>query len=340
MKIARMLCATALLCGSGIAAHAKTTLLFNSFAPPSIPLHHSVFVPWTKAIEAASNGRLEVSVPPTSLAPPPEQMNLVSKGVADGAMIFNAFLEKSHPLVQLSLLPLTGANGEAQSVALWRTYKKYFESKGEYKDVVLLGFASGPPGFIASLGSPLTDLKQLEGKRAWSLPGYPAQAMGALGASVVPGPAVRSYELISKGTVDYYAGLGFDDSVGLNLMQFAKHVLQFKGGLNSPTFSFFISKKKWDSLSAEDKAAIEKVSGENLARLSRAWDDGEAKAKAKFIENKVEITQASPEIQKALEDKWGKFQQDWVEKANSLGVDGKAALAFYLAEVKKIAAER
>ena len=72
-----------------------------------------------------------------------------------------------------------GANGEAQSVALWRTYKKYFESKGEYKDVVLLGFASGPPGFIASLGAPLTDLKQLEGKRAWSLPGYPAQAMGA-----------------------------------------------------------------------------------------------------------------------------------------------------------------
>jgi len=338
MKFARILCAVAFVGVSSFAANAKTTLLFNSFAPPNVP-PHQVFTPWVKAIEQASGGNLSINVPPTSLAAPPEQMNLVRQGVADGAMIFNAFLEKSHPLVQLSLLPLAGATAEAQAVALWRTYKTYFENVGEYKDVVLLGFVAGPPGMIASLKDPITDLKQLSGAKTYSLPGTLAQAMGALGASVVPGPAVRSYELISKGTVDYYSGLSYDVAVSVNVAQFAKAVLEVPGGVFAPSFSFFMSKRKWDTLSDADKAAIEKVSGEALARLSRIWDQDNVRGKAKFEELKIPVKVASPEMMKELEEKWTKFGDQWVATANKAGIDGKAALAFYLAEVKKVAAE-
>ena len=49
--------------------------------------------------------------------------------MADGAFQFTAFLQKSHPLLQMAYLPGTMTSGKADAVALWRTYQKYFARK-------------------------------------------------------------------------------------------------------------------------------------------------------------------------------------------------------------------
>ena len=74
------------------------------FTPLASPTYTKVLAPWFDDIEKATQGRVKINRPPQSLAPPPEQLNMVVSGVADGAFQFNAFLQKSHPLIQIGSL--------------------------------------------------------------------------------------------------------------------------------------------------------------------------------------------------------------------------------------------
>lgn len=330
----------ALSAASGTAL-AQTKIVFNQFAPPKFVLNTDIVNPWIAEIEKATEGRVKFEVPPSSMAPPPEQFNIVAKGVADGAYIFNTFLRQSVKTVQIALLPLVNATGEADSVALWRTYEKFFKGKNEYSDVVLVGFVGAPTGTLAtSKDKPITSLAQLRGMKMWSLPGVPAQAVSALGATVVPGPAVRAYEIISKGTVDGYATMGHASALQFNVSQYSKSMTELEGGVFSAQFSVFFNKAKWAEISEKDRATILQLSGESLARRSRKWDELEAKTRAEYIASGKQVLSASPAMMADVRKAWGKFQDEWLGEMQKMGVDGKAALAYFNAEVKKVAAEK
>jgi TRAP-type C4-dicarboxylate transport system substrate-binding protein len=322
-------------------ATAQTKIVFNQFAPPKFVINTDIINPWIADIEKATEGRVKFEVPPSSLAPPPEQFNIVAKGVADGAYLFNTFLRQSVRSVQVGLLPLVNASGEADSVALWRTYEKFFKDKNEYADVVLVGFFGAPTGTIAtSKDKPITTVAQLRGMKMWSLPGVPAQAVTALGAVVVPGPAVRAYEIISKGTVDGYATMGHASALQFNVAQYSKSMTELEGGVFSAQFSVFFNKAKWAEIGEKDRAAILALSGESLARRSRRWDDLEAKVRAEYIASGKQVVQAPPAMMAEVRKAWAKFQDEWIAEIDKMGVSGKAALEFFNAEVRKVAAEK
>lgn len=321
---------------SAAPALAETTLLLNNFVPDGVLPNRGVITPWAQAIERESGGRIKITIPPTSMAPPNEQYNLVVQGVADVAYIFVGFLEKSHGLTQLPVLPLYGESGEATATAFWRTYQKYMLDVGEFKDVKLLGFVAGPPAHLGSLSSPITSIDQLNGAKIFTVPGNPADAMAQAGAVVVPGPVVRAYELISKGTVDYYASVSYGTGKSLNIMQLTKSVTEIPGGTFTPVFAVFMNKAKWDLLGPEDKEVIEGLSGEALAARSVAYDEDDAQARESFVKAGVDIVQAPNELTSALRTRFKPIYDEWIEHANAKGIDGEAARAFYLSELKKI----
>ncbi|MEJ2435291.1 MAG: hypothetical protein P8Y53_19880, partial [Pseudolabrys sp.] len=167
-----------LMAAAGPAA-AQTTLLFNVFAPPSSEISRVVIMPWLKDIERVTQGRVKIKVPPQNMAPPPEQMNMVKTGVADGAFIFNAFLQKSHPMLQIGFLPGTMRSAVADGVAYWRTYQKFIAPKNPIKEVKLLGFFANPPGQLYNIKKkPIQSLADMKDKKTWSLPGVTARALG------------------------------------------------------------------------------------------------------------------------------------------------------------------
>jgi hypothetical protein len=69
------------------------------------------------------------------------------------------------------------------------------------------------------------------------VPGDQSRAMDKLGAVVVSGPAVRSYEIISKGIVQAFASQSFDSAYAFNVAQFAASVTEVPGGMGSAAFS-------------------------------------------------------------------------------------------------------
>lgn len=315
---------------AGQAAAQTTTFIFNSFVQPKHPLNTLVLLPWAQDVERATQGRVKITIPPTTAAPPPQVMDATQKGIVDGGYVFNGFVANQIRLVQLAHLPWGNGPTEAMSVALWRTHQQFFAKAGEYKNVELVGLFLLPQGEIYSMKGPLTSVKDFAGIKVWALPGTAARVMEALKAGVVATPAVRSHETISAGTVDAFAGTSLSDNRAFNTLQYAKSITQIPGGLNSPSFSMFFNRTKWASLKPEDREAILKLTGEHFARRFAAIDKNEREVIAEATDKmKIPLIKASAEFVADLRKVTQFLEDEWLAEAAKLGVDGPAALKFY-----------
>lgn len=315
-------------------AAAQTTTLFNSFIGAQHPINTRILRPWTDDITKATGGRVKFDMPTTSLSAPPQQMEGVTKGVMDMAYGFHGFLNNVK-LSPVAHLPFINTSARGGSIALWRTYEKYFAKADEYKDVHLIGLFVGLPGPVYGMKGPINGIADMKGTKMYGLPGVAARILEAAGAGVVAAPAVRSHEIISGGTVDAFAGYAVLDAVSFNTMQYAKAVTDVPGHLTVPSFAMFMNKKKWASIPQADRDIITKMSGEALAARFVIYDEIEIKARADSAAKGIVFGTASPAFVAELQKLAAPIEQAWLADAAKLGVDGPAALAFYKQEAQK-----
>ena len=322
-------------------AAAETTILFNNFGPQTANSFIYIIRPYLDDVERITKGRVKFIVPPQSLAPPAEQINMVKTGVADGAIMFNGFLQKSHPLLQIGLLPGTMRSAVAVGVAYWRTYEKFIAPKHPLNEVKLLGFYAYPPGYLYNIQKePIQSLDDLKSKKMWSLPGVTARALGLTGASIVPGPAVRMYEVISKGVVDAFCCIGYQDMRLFKVAQYASVATEVDGGVATGVFSMFLSNAKWKQISPDDQKAIMAISGEAIARRAAGIDAHNEEAKKDYLAHGGVVVKANAAFNDALKKAWQPLYDEWVAEATKGGIDGRAALAYYVGESMRDAGGR
>jgi len=311
-------------------ANAETKIVFNVFTPPTFIISKGIINPWVAELNKALGGEVVFKVPAKSLGAPPRQKDIVTQGIADGAFVFNAFLSNSVPHLRFSIMPQMSTSAETDGVALWRTYQKFFVQKHVFKDVQLISFFAGTGGEIFSMqDKPIRTIDDLSKAKLWSLPFALAQALKQLNVAVVPGPAARIYPIVSKRTVDGFVGLDMYGVYGFNVEQFTKSITHVDGYVYNPTFSVFLNKKKWNGLSKPAQEKIMNLSGESLARRGKTWDDIDQKSKAKYIASGKPYYQADPSLNAAMGKISAGMQTGWIKQMNGLGVDGKAALAFF-----------
>jgi TRAP-type C4-dicarboxylate transport system substrate-binding protein len=160
----------------------------------------------------------------------------------------------------------------------------------------------------------------------------------ALGTSAFVKPAPESYELLKSGVAD---GVFFpmESIVSFKLDTVLEQATLFPGGMYSSSFGFFMNEDKWNKLAKEDQAAIEKLSGEHLARLAgRSWDDADAKGLEALKKSGVKIVNANPAFVAEVQKRSAPIVDDWIQKASAKGVDAAKILAEFRAELKKVAA--
>ena len=66
-------------------AQAKTRLIVNCFWPPQHFVCQVVLPGWLEEVEKVTEGRVVGNIPPKSVAPPPEQLGSVEKGIVESA---------------------------------------------------------------------------------------------------------------------------------------------------------------------------------------------------------------------------------------------------------------
>lgn len=338
MRMMKVGLIAALMAGASPAV-SETTIVFNNFLAPNDSLWTDVLKPWITDIETATEGRVTFTVPDSSLAPPPEILNSVQQGVMDGAFQMVGFLRESNPELQMPLLPMTYFGDDESSVALWRTYEQFFKGKTGLKDVELLGLVTTPANSLINIKKePFDSLASLSGVKMWSPPGVPADALTAAGTVVSPGPAVRMHEVISGGVVDAFCCINFESLEVFNVIQYAGAATEIPGHVFAPAFAVYVRSDVWATISPEDQDKIRAVSGEALARRAAGGDDKEAAARQRAVDAGVPIVPASDAFVAELDTAFALVREAWAASVAPAGIDGMAALDFYLAEQAKVAA--
>ncbi|NML31923.1 TRAP transporter substrate-binding protein DctP [Paraburkholderia antibiotica] len=308
---------------------AQTTLVINAFLPPQHIFNVDVMKPWAADVERVTQGRVKVVFPPTSIGSPQQQWDVVRKRIVDGAYIFNGLIQNKARLVQLAHLPLGSSTAEGMSIALWRTYTKYFETADEYRDVHLLALVVFPAGELYGLHQPVTSLDSIHGVKFWALPGVASTLMDRGGAGVVATPAAKMSELVAGGTVDGFAGIPEMDAARFNVLRYARYETTVPGGVTAPSFSLFVNRQVWESIAPADRDAITALSGEAFARRMATLDTVNRQAREQAVAQGLKLVEPSPAFVDSLRTLAQPLDKQWLANAARLHVDGPAALAYY-----------
>ena len=343
MIAARALCfglTTATLATTAIQSASAETLTLSSWVPPTHFVHTDFLVPFTEKIAEVTEGRVTVTILPAPLASPPQHWELARNGVAD--ITWGNFTYEPERFISLwfSEFPNAGTNAEAQSRALWQTYDKYLSDLEAFDGVKMLAVGLFGGGQLHHGTKDLVTSADVANQKFRM--GGPIQEnlLTSLGAVPVAAPATKAYEMLESGVIDGSLHT-MESVVNFRLEDSLKHHTIFPNGFYDASFFVIMNGAKWESLGAEDQAAIESIIGEGL---SAAWGKNfDVQNPAAFERLKADghtVSDASAELISAVDVVYGEMVGNWVVNAKAAGVeDPQAMLDFYNTTYKALAAE-
>jgi TRAP-type transport system periplasmic protein len=333
-----VLTALALIGAAAAPALAQTTTLtMSSWVSPQHHLTSVVLQGWANEVEKTTGGRVKLTMLPKHPSAPPGTFDAVRDGLVDVSYVTASYTPARHILPLMAELPGAGDTALVNSVAYSRIYWKYFHAVGEYKGVKQLGVFTHGPGQMFTK-RPVNGIADVQGLKIRTGGGIAEKVAKALGASAFVKPAPESYELLKGGVADGVF-FPFESIISFKLDTVIEQATVFPGGMYSSAFGFFMNEDKWNKLSKEDQAAIEKVSGEHLARLAgRSWDEADARGLDALKKSGVKIVTADAAFAAEVAKRSAPIVEEWIKSASAKGVDAAKILAEFRAELRKVAA--
>jgi len=304
----------------------ELVLRYNRWLPHTHPQDVEGLFPFFEEIERVTEGRVRVEPTTSSLGPAPRQMELTQSGVADITYGGQSMTPGLFPLADIVALPFIGESAEAISVAFWRTHEKYFSDVETYDGVHVLSLLAVAPYQVYSVDKQIDTVDDFSGMKLRSTGAISPKIAEALGAVPVPIHLSGMYDALSKKILD--GALNNDDQMrAFGVTEFVKHRLAIPGGLLGSPLYVVINQNKWDQISAEDQEAIMALAGETLAaRLSRLADISAAEGVMEMQTEGAVFTTANDEMLAEMKERLKPIEDEWIAKAEELGVDGHAAL--------------
>jgi TRAP-type C4-dicarboxylate transport system substrate-binding protein len=119
-----------------------------------------------------------------------------------------------------------------------------------------------------------------------------------------------------------------ESPLSFKLVRLIKHVTYVPGGLYNVTFALIMNTAKWSQISEADRAAINKLSGEALARRAgQAWDATDAKGEKAVRDANIPVVIANEQFIGEIKSRTAGLEQAWFDKVKAKGADGAALLA-------------
>jgi TRAP-type C4-dicarboxylate transport system substrate-binding protein len=117
-----------------------------------------------------------------------------------------------------------------------------------------------------------------------------------------------------------------------------KHATTFPGGLYNTSFVFMMNPAKYNALSAEDKKAVDELSGDAVAsRFGKSWDRVDELALVNMQKNGVKIVKADNGFVSGVTVRVSKLERDWVQAAKAKGLkDPSGTLSDFRSEIAKL----
>lgn len=316
----------------------EVVLRYSNWVPATHPIITEVIEPLSRDLQAATEGRVSIEVMP-ALGPPPGHFDLVANGVADMAFSVHGYTPGRFTLTELGELPFTHNHAVVNSLAYWNTYQRYFMDANEHEGVRLLGLWTNGPYQMTMRGDLFTSMDAVKGKRI-RVPGQLVERVTTtLGMVPISSSVTDAYEQVSRGVIN---GMfqQLETVWNFNLSEYLTHISTVPGGFAHSSQYVVISEPAYQRLSEADRVALDELTGEPLVRrFAEMWQAQEEDAVGKLEEAGAVFYDVPENVLSELRDSLAFIETDWVEAANAKGIDGAEALAFYRAEIERIAAE-
>lgn len=244
------------------AAWSEEVLKLSFFASPKDPTYADVLVPWMEAINAEGKGIVRIDGFPGGalVRGPAAQAKGVSDGIVDMAWVVPAYTPGRFPDNDVMELPGIIKDVRESSIAFRRLYDAGLLSG--YDDFYVPLLVTTHP-YAIHTKDPVNGLEDLKGLKLRAGGPVASAAVKALGAVPVGMPVPAIAENVSKGVID---GTGAEWNVmyAFKISEVAKnHYMQ---RLGTVPLTVLFNKEKYESLSDEARAIIDKHSGEVFSR--------------------------------------------------------------------------
>ena len=292
-----------LAAGAAPAVHAQAAIrwrLASSF-PKSLDTIYGGADVFSKAVKAMSGGKFEISVHAGGeLMPPFGVMDGVQQGTVEMCHTVPYYFYGKNPAFALGSAIPFGFNPRQMNA--WMLHGNGRKLMNEfYANYNAISFAGGNTGtqmggWFRKEIKTTADFKGMKMRLGGGLVGEVMQKLGAVPQSI---PAGEIYQALEKGTLDAAEWVGpYDDQkLGFNkVAPFYYYPGWWEGG---PEVDFFVNRKAFDGLSAENKAIIEAATNVAHVDMLAKYDAMNPKALKQLVAAKTKVLPFSQAVMDA-----------------------------------------
>ena len=292
----------------------------------------TLFRPWAERTAAASGGTLTFDVRDGfAVANFRNVLDRVMNDVVQVGWGMQGLFGKQFPLTEVATFPFQADDTETGSVALWRLYASGALGD-EYNELHPLALGVYPQNSVHYTKKPAT-LENWNGLKLRAASTPQGDWIAALGGTPISLPAEDLFAAMQRGTIDATLQ-GWTTFGSIKLADVTSFHLDI--GFGTSTIMVFMTKKKFDSLPAQVRKAIDENAGE---KFSRFWGQNYDERAARLRKDVL----AMPGHERAVLtpaqlDSWRKrvqpVEDEWVKTTPN----GAALLAKYRALVAEVKA--
>jgi TRAP-type C4-dicarboxylate transport system substrate-binding protein len=306
-------------------ALAQTELSLAHFMPPRHTMHERVFVPWVEMVNEATGGEVSIQIFPAGElgAGPVQQYDRAVDGIADITFGLQGYTSSAFPRTLMTELPGLFDDAFDAVDTVWENFEVL---EDDYERVHVLGVWFNSPATIATNGTPVDSIDDLEGLTIRAPSALGAQVLEAWGANAVTMPVPELYNALQTGVIDGVM-IGPDGIRSFRLNEVVEYVTY---GLPPGLTSFYLiaNRDAWDALPEEAAATIDAMAGHSLSRMAtEAYDTAGGEARELLEgDDTTEIIDLSAEAAAEFQAALAGVYEAAVAEREEMGIDGEAIL--------------
>lgn len=332
------LAVTLAMLAPGAPAQAAEVLRMSTAVQTSHWLVKEAMAEWAADVKKESKGELVVEILPTPLGSPASQFAMARDGAVDIVYANPGLTPGRFILLEVGGLPSIASTGHALSVGLQKLIEKTPAMQKEFDEVKLLAvYVQSPYQIYTTTSEPITSPKGFEGKKIRTAGGVLGDAVKAIGAVPINQPFSKTYELMANGVTDGTVS-SLDSVISLKLTRLLKHLTLVPGGMGAAPVVFVMNKARFEKLSQENKDALMRASGANMARIFGAMFDKKSGAAIEAMKKDgVQVRTAEGKFAEEMEKKLDAVANIWLAHVkDKRGIDATSLIQEMKAEAAKV----
>jgi len=308
------------------ATAAAQELRLSTFVPPVHVIYREIIMPWAQEVEKATDGKVKVTLYPSMQlgGKPPELYRQAVDGVADLVFTLPGYTSPAFPRVGIIELPGLKEDGFAATDMMWDLLDPYLLPEFKGTKVIAL-WGAEDAGLMTRTDKAFRTMDDLKGLRLRAPSAAQAKQIQHMGAVPIAAPITEVYPGLERGTMDG-AMVPFTTILDFRLGEVAKGFTISGPIFGRSVFLIAMNQKKYDSLPAGARAAIDKLSGRALSRKATDVYIKRAEQAVASVRGKADVYELPKAEQERITKTLRPIIDEWIKESEAKGIPARDML--------------